>query len=166
MPSRIHHTESFDKRPIAKGLAKGTPLSLRITRGSPYSSKCRVKATSTGRDATELSAVVPITKRLKESWAVSGKQSSLFVRRNWPLKSVLHTSLGARATVRLPESIGSPGPVLRRRCGFTQPSRRKSSPMELAAGQCFSGNLLLRTTRSFFGPQVGCFSLRERGSRA
>ena len=53
MPSRTHHAESFDKRANVV-VANGTPLSLRIRVGSPYSLNSRVKigfASSTaGRD--------------------------------------------------------------------------------------------------------------------
>jgi hypothetical protein len=42
MPRRIHHADSFDKRARVV-VANGTPWSLRIRRGSPYSWNSRVK---------------------------------------------------------------------------------------------------------------------------
>ena len=42
IPSLTHQTDREDRRAMAFD-AKGTPLSLRILRGSPYSSKSRVK---------------------------------------------------------------------------------------------------------------------------
>src|SRR5713101_3425584 len=53
MPRRTHHAESLDKRARAL-VAKGTPLSVRIRFGSPYSLNSRVKvgfACSTAVDA-------------------------------------------------------------------------------------------------------------------
>ena len=53
MPRRTHHAESFDKRAKVV-VANGTPLSVRIRLGSPYSLNSRVKvgfASSTAVDA-------------------------------------------------------------------------------------------------------------------
>ena len=42
MPRRIHHTDRWDRRPIAV-VAKGAPLSLRMMEGKPYSRNSRAK---------------------------------------------------------------------------------------------------------------------------
>ena len=42
IPRRTHHAESFDNRARVV-VAKGTPLSVRIRVGSPYSLNSRVK---------------------------------------------------------------------------------------------------------------------------
>ena len=54
IPKRTHHAESFDKRANVV-VANGTPLSVRIRCGNPYSLNSRVKiglASSTAVDAS------------------------------------------------------------------------------------------------------------------
>src|SRR5256885_859713 len=48
IPSRTHQKASAPKRPNALGWAKGTPLSVRSTSGSPYSRKRRSNAPRAG----------------------------------------------------------------------------------------------------------------------
>jgi hypothetical protein len=55
IPKRIHHAESFDNRPNV-GVAKGTPLSVRIRVGSPYAWNKRVKTGFASSTAVEFSA--------------------------------------------------------------------------------------------------------------
>ena len=50
MPSRIHQTERRDSRPSAV-VAKGTPLSVRMMRGRPYSRNSRRKTARATPDA-------------------------------------------------------------------------------------------------------------------
>ena len=58
MPSRTHHVESFDRRANVV-VANGTPLSLRIRVGSPYSLNSRVKIGFASSTAVEVSAWHP-----------------------------------------------------------------------------------------------------------
>lgn len=71
MPSRIHHTESRDKRPRAV-VAKGTPLSVRMTAGNPYSSKARRKTGRAVAIAADSRPWQASRYRLKPSTSVSG----------------------------------------------------------------------------------------------
>jgi hypothetical protein len=58
IPRRIHHAESFDKRANVV-VAKGTPLSLRIRFGKPYSWNNRVKTGRASSPAVDVSAWHP-----------------------------------------------------------------------------------------------------------
>jgi hypothetical protein len=71
MPRRTHQAESVDKR--AKVLvANGTPLSVRIRFGSPYSWNSRVKTGFACSTAVVASAWQPRRYRLNPSATVSG----------------------------------------------------------------------------------------------
>jgi hypothetical protein len=93
------------------GLANGTPLSVRITRGRPYARNSRSKvwcAEATAVDARAARARHPSKKWLYRSRTVSGKQYGPPRNRNSPLKSAVHTAFASSATVRHPR--GGPAP--------------------------------------------------------
>lgn len=71
MPKRTHHAESFDKRANVV-VANGTPLSLRIRRGRPYSWNSRVKIGLASWTAVDVRASHPKRYRLNPSATVSG----------------------------------------------------------------------------------------------
>ena len=58
MPNRTHHADSVDKRANVF-VANGTPLSLRMRWGSPYSWNSRVKTGFAFATAVECSAWHP-----------------------------------------------------------------------------------------------------------
>jgi hypothetical protein len=87
-------------------LAKGAPLSLRMTRGRPYSSNRRSNSVRTRAVAVVGIARAPMMYRLKASRTVNGSQRWPTVCHQ-PLKSTVHTSLGARATTVLLMRPGS-----------------------------------------------------------
>ena len=58
MPSRTHHADSVDRRARVV-VANGTPLSLRIRFGSPYSWNSRVKTGFAPATAVEVKAWQP-----------------------------------------------------------------------------------------------------------
>jgi hypothetical protein len=58
MPRRTHHADSVDKRANVC-VAKGTPLSVRIRFGNPYSLNSRVKTGLASATAVELKAWQP-----------------------------------------------------------------------------------------------------------
>jgi hypothetical protein len=95
MPQRIHHTLSYDSPWIAC-VAKGTPLSVRIASGNPVVSEHalehRLRHDGLGREHT---AVRQEIARVVFGDA-SGKQYWPSPVRNCPLKSAVHSSLGAR----------------------------------------------------------------------
>ena len=58
MPRRTHHADSVDKR-AKRFVAKGTPLSVRLRVGSPYSLNNRVKIGLASATAVDASAWQP-----------------------------------------------------------------------------------------------------------
>ena len=60
-PRRTHHAESCDSRASVL-VANGTPLSVRILVGSPYSLKIRVKIGFASSTLVELNAWQPSTR--------------------------------------------------------------------------------------------------------
>src|ERR1035438_1680462 len=75
------------------------PLSLRMTRGRPYSSNSRSNSERTHSVVLQDSARALSKKRLNSSRTVNGSQRCPPVNHQ-PLKSTVQTSLGARATTR------------------------------------------------------------------
>ena len=150
MPSLTQCTARRE-RPPAPVEANGGPLSVRIARGKPNSSKTR---SNTGRTPSPVGAVIRQSRRnrLCASEIVSGSQRWPSAVRNQPLKSAHQTSFGAVAAKngRLAGSARR-----RRRRGWLSPSRRNKSPIVLAAGQAIVGRSLSNFARSFFGPQCG-----------
>ena len=71
MPSLTHHAESFDRRANVV-VANGTPLSVRIRLGSPYSWNSRVKIGLVPSTAVDGRAWQPKRYRLNPSATVSG----------------------------------------------------------------------------------------------
>ena len=74
IPSRSHHTDSFERLNKALGLAKGTPLSERMASGRPRSRNRRSKAVIAGSWRVESSASQSNRKREAWSLTVKGKQ--------------------------------------------------------------------------------------------
>src|SRR5437867_12136270 len=84
IPRRTHHAESFDKRANVV-VANGTPLSLRIRRGSPYSWNSRVKmglASSARAAAAEGPDAPRERQRLERDGRCSQRESCFGVTNN------------------------------------------------------------------------------------
>src|ERR1700722_441376 len=80
---------------------KGEPLSTRITRGKPFFRKRSLQASRLSRTFCWLNKSITKAYRLAKSRIVSGSTRVPSPVRNHPLKSKVHTSLGAEATVSL-----------------------------------------------------------------
>ena len=71
IPSRIHHTDRRDKRP-SDAAANGSPLSVRIRTGNPYSVNARRKTAIAAAVVGARSPWQRIRNRLQASHTVSG----------------------------------------------------------------------------------------------
>jgi len=100
MPRAVHQADSWLRPAGALVQAKGEPLSTRMTAGKPQLSNRRSKAGLTTSALVEPSICKQSTYRLNASRTVRGSKRLRSLVRHQPLKSTVHTSLGAWTTSR------------------------------------------------------------------
>src|SRR4029078_5299895 len=97
MPTDVHQADSWLSPAGADVHANGAPLSTRLTRGSPQLSNSLSNAGLTTSARVEPRSSRHRTQGLKASRTVSGSNRLPSRVRHQPLKSTVHTSLGALA---------------------------------------------------------------------
>ena len=136
-PRRCHHALRCD-RPSGPPQAKGAPLSVQRARGRPWRRNSRVSTARTVRALGATSSRTASTCREARSRTVSGARAAPSPARPRPLKSMVHTSCGRRASRRRRRGKHGPG-CARRASRATSPACRSQRPRVRSAGSLARG---------------------------
>lgn len=159
IPSDTHQADSDVIPSLARGDANGGPLSTCIANGSPFVSN---NLTNTRLTLSLFVSVINSahnTKWLFASRTVNGSHFAPSFVLHHPLKSTVHRSFGSFAATSGAAVDLAPG--LRRRRRTRSPARSMILAIVRSDGTSSASIARSSTTRSFFGPQVGC-SRRSR----
>src|SRR5215831_2078789 len=155
IPNTTHQADKWLNPITPVLLAKGAPLSLRMASGNPCRSNKRSKQVRTVSPRALAISRSSSTYRLNSSRTVNGSHRWLWAPYHQPLKSTVHTWLGALALRPLcsrPDCCRE-----RSRRGTTNPARSSTRLKLLSLGTCsWNRSYTLRILR---GPQCRCLCL-------